>query len=183
MAIWQFRLILIPEEVLSRKFGGVLPSALSMQVAEDFSWWSEIQPDPAFERLIDSLLPPTESWSTSMRIWGHEDSDDAYVCYADERKNKVEEVAFRVDARKISQEFVRRICMIAGDLGCVLLTADYEILLPEEAMVLEAIGQSTAKKFVDDPASTLRELDQSRIQRRVSYLTNDRGTGDSPRNK
>jgi hypothetical protein len=42
------------------------------------------------------------------------------------------------------------------------MTADYEILVPDESMVLATIQNSTAKKFVDDPAATLRKLGQPR---------------------
>ena len=104
---------------------------------------------------------------------GQKHRDDAYVLYVDESKHKVEEIAFRIDANAISPELVRQICILASQLGCVLMTADYEILLPDESMVLATIRHSTAKKFVDDPVATLRKLGQPEMQKRFNNRMKD----------
>jgi len=178
MAIWQYRLILIPERMLLGKYD-VLPLSIPMELAEDFVWWSDVQPPAGFEEKIDLMLPPMESWSDRMRMWGQKHGDDAYVCYVDKSKKIVEEVSFRVDARTISQELVRRICMFATDLGCVLLTSEYEILAPDESMVVTNINCSTAKKFVDDPIAALQALDQKKMQERINHVT--KGLRDPPK--
>ena len=164
MAIWQYRLILIPEEVLLRKYDA-LPLAIPMELAEDFGWWSDSQPSAGFEQQIDLILPQMDSWSTSMRMWGQKHGDDAHVVYADESKIRVEEIGFRVDANTISPELIRWICILARQLRCVLMTAEYEILAPDESTVLTAINRSTAKKFVDDPDSTLPKYGQDQTER------------------
>jgi len=169
MAIRQYRLILLPEKVLLAKYD-VLPPEIPMEVAEDFSWWSEIQPPVGLEQQIDRILPRTDSWSTSMRMWGQEEGHDAHICYVDDSKETIEKLAFRIDARAISGDLVRDICMLASKLGCVLMTADYEILGPDESMVLTALSHSTARKFVVDPAATLQSLDHAKLQERANYL-------------
>jgi len=55
------------------------------------------------------------------------------------------------------------------------MTADYEILVPEQSMVLATIQQSTAKKFVDDPVATLRKLGQPEMQKRFNFASKDKG--------
>jgi hypothetical protein len=140
-----------------------------MELAEEFGWWSDNQPSVGFEKQIDLILPQRGSWSASMRMWGQQHGDDAHIVYIDDNKNRVEEIGFRVDANAISPELVRRICILARQLGCVLMTADYEILAPDESMVLAAINRSTAKRFVDDPESTLRSLDHRKIEERANY--------------
>jgi hypothetical protein len=40
-------------------------------------------------------------------------------------------------------------------------------------MVLANLNHSTAKKFVEDPVSTLQGLDQQKIQERANYLMKD----------
>jgi hypothetical protein len=52
MAIWQFRLNLIPEKVLLRRYE-ILPSVIPEDLAEDLPWWSDVQPPSGFERQID----------------------------------------------------------------------------------------------------------------------------------
>lgn len=178
MAVWQFRLIFLPERVLLSKYE-VLPLAIPQELAEEFSWWSDTQPPPGFEEQIDLILPQMDSWSTSQRMWGQKHRDDAHVLYVDESKSKVEEICFRIDANAISTELVKKICALARQLQCVLLTADYEILAPDESMVLNAIQHSTAKKFVDDPVATLRYLGQPEIQKRFNYPIKDKGNDPS----
>jgi len=170
MAIWQYRLILIPEEVLLNKYD-VLPLAIPMELAKEFGWWLDRQPPVDFEQQIDSILLQMDSWSTQMRMWGQKHGNDAYVCYVDESKNKVEQIAFRVDASAISRDLVRQICRLASQLRCVLMTPQYEILVPDESMVLTAIDGSTARRFIDDPESTLRSMDCKKIEEQANYLT------------
>ena len=93
MAIWQFRLILLPEEMLLQKYS-ILPPTIPRELAEDFAWWSSIQPPMGFERQIDLILPQMDSWSTEMRMRGHTESNDAHVIYVDENKEIVEENNF-----------------------------------------------------------------------------------------
>ena len=131
MAIWQYRLILIPEDVL-RKSYDVLPLAIPMDLAEEFAWWTDIQPPAGFERQIDLILPRIHAWSTSMRMWGREEGDDAHAVYEDDTKSKVMEIAFRLDANTISPDLISKICILARQWRCVLITASYEILVPDE---------------------------------------------------
>jgi hypothetical protein len=167
MAIWQVPFILIPEKVLLAKYE-VLPPAIPMELAEDYGWWSSVQPPEGFERKIDLILPQMASWSNSIRMWGQKHGNDACVCYSDESKTKVEEISVRVDARSISTELVHSICDLAKWLRSVLMTADYEILVPDDSMVLTSIDQSRGKKFVDDPISAMTSLAVPKIQERFN---------------
>ena len=155
MAIWQFRLDLIPTGALRAKFGTV-PISIPQELAEDFAWWSDVQPPAGFEARLDAILPKAKSWSEEMLIWGDERGDTASVCYDSNRK--VEWIGFRVDVRELSLGFVRDICRLADELECVLLTAAYHLIVPNEQAVLAAINQSTAKNYLDDPVSALRSL-------------------------
>ena len=108
-----------------------------------------------------------------MGMWGQEESDDACVAYSDERKDTVEEIGFRLDANKASPQLVHQICLLARQLRCVLMTAEYEILIPDEAMVLAAFNHSTARRFVENPVSTLLGLNLEKIRERANYLMRD----------
>jgi len=165
--IWQFGVILIPKSAISSE-GEALPASIP----------SEQQPAQGFEKQIDlilsPILSPTKSWSEQMQNWGGESGNDAYVCYTDEEKKVVEEIAFRLDARDISLDLIRMICTLAGQLSCVLLTADSEVLQPVESEMLAAIRNSTATKFIDDPVARLGATFVT-IRRRQSQDTPTRG--------
>ncbi len=91
-----------------------------------------------------------------MRIWGDERGDVAWVCYDD--KHKCEQIEFGIDVRQISLSFIRGICEFATRFECVLVTRAYHIIAPDEFVILGEINNSTAKKYLEDPASTLRNL-------------------------
>jgi hypothetical protein len=156
MSIWHFKVSPIPEKALCAKYGD-LPHVIATDLAEDSSLWSDIEP-LRIERLLNAILPEANSWSDSMRIWGDENSDSAWICYMDEKKERVEWVDMRIDVRNLSRPFVAAICMLAKELECVLLTDQHEIVPPNEGALLAAIDSSIAKGFLKDPISTLRSL-------------------------
>ena len=155
MAIWQFRLDLVPRNALRSKFG-LVPISIPQELAENFSWWSDIQPPSGFEARMGTILPEASSWSGEMRIWGDERGDTASVCYDSIRK--IEWVGFRVDVRRLSLGFIREICRLASELECVLLTGTYQLVAPDEQNVLTAISRSRAKQYLEDPVTTLRSM-------------------------
>ena len=155
MAIWQFRIDLIPRKAIRRIFGE-LPISLPEELAEEFLWWSDAQPPKGFEAWITVFLPEAQSWSQTMRIWGDERGDTGSVCYSN--GDQVESVGFRIDVRQLSLAFVRNICELAVRLDCMLLTGTYHLLAPDDLTVLSSINSSTAQRYLNDPVSTLREL-------------------------
>jgi hypothetical protein len=178
MAIWQWRLNLIPEIELLRKYE-VLPLIIPMESAEDGLWWTDAQPAVRVETLIDEIFPAAESWSPSMRMWGDEDGNHAYVSYLDTRRETVEQIGFRLDARSISRRLLSQICTLARRIGCVLLTSEYEVLAPDESMLFDAMIHSRARRFVENPESTLQELDKEVLRKRTDYLAKSSDTNDS----
>lgn len=178
MALWQWRLTLIPEKALLYRYE-VLPLVIPMELGEQGQWWADAQPRIHIEERIDEILVPVESWSTSMRMWGDEDGNNAYVSYVDERRETIDEIGFRLDARSIAKDLLSKVCMLTTDLGCVLLTSEYEILAPDESMLLDAMTRSNARRFVENPASTLQNLDRASLQDRIKYLTKSNKKRDS----
>jgi len=155
MAIWQFRLVLIPEDSLRVSCGSV-PTSIAEDLAEDYPWWIIVQPPNGFEGQIDSILPKAVSWSDSMKMWGNKHSDTAWVGYDD--VGSVEFIECQIDVRSYSPGFIKDVCRFAKELKCVLLTKEYDLIKPDELAVSDAINHSVAKQFVKDPISTLRGL-------------------------
>lgn len=160
MAIWQFKLRLIPESAVRAKFG-IVPISIPQEL-EDFAWWSDVQPPAGFETSIDAILPRTKSWSKEMLIWGNERSSAALVCYDSNRK--IEDVEFRIDVGGLSLTFVRSICGLAKELDCMLLTGSNHLIASDDRAILAAIRKSTAKKYLDDPVSTLLGLEPTKSE-------------------
>lgn len=126
----------------------IATSDTSLIVAEEFPWWSATHPPPGIEGRIGLVLHEVKSWSESMRLWGDEDGDNAYVCYKGDSLDQIAEIGFRLDVRYLNRSLLQAICMLANEIDCVLMTAEYLVLPPEESMVHGAIAISTAKKYL-----------------------------------
>jgi len=163
MAIWQFSLYLIPLESVNQMFSEA-PSELSMDIAEGTPWWAGHQPKSGFEDAISQILPESPSWSKSLRIWGVERSNAVLVGYLTEARQQVEEIEIRIDTSNLSNEFVLRICNWATDMGCVVRTKTYNLLRPEFFEVHEALVNSCAMRFTQDPVETLKSLKSNEFE-------------------
>jgi hypothetical protein len=64
------------------------------------------------------------------------------------------------------------ICGFAAQLSCVLLTADSEALQPVKSVVLAAIRNSTAARFLNDPVCDSRSMHVRIVQRSSSPSLN-----------
>src|ERR1700722_205315 len=127
MAIWQFGLDFIPLNVVRSNYEP-LPITIPKKMAEDFPWWADVQPPTGLEAWIDGALSRTDSLSQSMRVWGKDGGDTAFVCYDDSAKSRVTWIGFRVDVRQLSRAFVSSICMLGGRLECLLLPSTSHLL-------------------------------------------------------
>lgn len=153
MAIWQFRLGLVPKVSIHKKYE-CIPITLTKDVAEKTDWWSNINVQENIEFKISAILSEKKSWSETMRIWGDEQSDMASVYYDD--NGKIEWIGFRVDARKNFSDLIKHICKLAIQLECILMTGDNQLIAPEVEEVVLAINTSKAGRFSEDPISALR---------------------------
>ncbi|ABF42479.1 hypothetical protein Acid345_3478 [Candidatus Koribacter versatilis Ellin345] len=163
MAVWQFRVVLLPVSPLQQRLGSI-PSHIPAEIAQTTNWWRGLQPPTGFERGIDLLLPQRPPWSDNLLVWGDEDSNDAYVFYETPQKTVVEEISFRLDAREIDLHLVAGICNFARLLECVLVTGENMVIVPEQPNVLVAFLRSSAKHFVDDPENALKSIRRERLQ-------------------
>jgi len=157
MAIWQFRLDLIPRKAIFEKYD-TLPVTLPKDLVEDFPWWVGILPPKGVETAIDSVLPRAKSWSESMCLWGDERSDTASICYNNDSKEEVEWIGFRLDIRNLSIGLLEKICEFAKEIDCLLVTGSYQVLQPDKSNIIEAIHNSSANSYLRDPFSTLQKL-------------------------
>jgi hypothetical protein len=163
MAIWQFKLDLLPEEAVLERFGN-LPETIPDALVENIPWWKGSQPGERLSAVVNSLLLPTESWSESVLIWGDEDSDVVKAIYTSATREELEWLAIRIDTRKVLKEFVENVANLAKALHCVFLTAENAVLEPKACTLWEALNKSTAKGFVDDPQKALRSIEGQVIE-------------------
>lgn len=154
MAIWQYKLHLLPKQNLQKIFGSI-PDSLREDIAEEPLWWKDVILPEAIEISLDALLSPAISWSDEIRMWGDEDSNHASICY--DNAHKIEWIEFRVDARKKDNVyFIDQIYEFSKKYDCILMTFDHRIISNKKT-ILEDFNNSTACLFLTNPTEALKK--------------------------
>jgi hypothetical protein len=160
MAIWQFKTQLIPEQRVREHYGRI-PVTIPVDDTDNVQWWDGIPLPKGFEAEITAMLPVTESWSSSSHMWGDHknDTDFAWVMYTDESLTTVEAIEFRFHAAEISSAYVTQACEFAARHGCLFVdNRSRRVMMPTVASLMDGLKKSAARKFVDDPVTTLTNL-------------------------
>lgn len=152
MAVWQIVLDLIPAS--SAHIAGVAAARMRREQLDEIRpGFSDADAEVLFTRL-GTLLPEKKSWSTSLRIWGDEKTDDFQVGFDGQ---VIEDIQFRLDVADLSLPLVGGICELARHFDCLLATRDGAIVQPNREAVVRTIMQSRAMQFVRDPQRFLEE--------------------------
>jgi len=152
MALWQFVLDLVPASAAT--VAGMPAARMSREQLDAIAMnFSSAEAEALFAQL-EKLLPEKQSWSSRLRIWGDEATDDIQV-RLDEQA--IEDVRFRLNVGELSLSLVGGICAVARRFSCVLATTDGAIIQPSREAVMRGIMQSRAIHFVRDPEGFLRE--------------------------
>ena len=156
MAIWQFTVGLIPRAWAALE--GSSPELLyddegysDMSVA-----WSQNQPSENFIDFITQVLPPTESWSGEIRIWGDQTTSDIQVSYDG---TAVESVMVRIDARDDTMHLCSLIVDLARALDCLFfLPSARSIINADITAINNAANGSKAARFTAAPREFIDQL-------------------------
>lgn len=159
MAIWQFVVGLIPRTWVERD--GNVPEMLydddgyhDMSIA-----WENNQPDVNLSELISSVLPPTESWCDSLKIWGDLSRNDFQVGY---EGDNVESVKARIDTREGTSHVCAKIVELARALDCCLFfPATRAITVADVAVLSAAVQNSRAARYSAAPREFIEQLSRT----------------------
>ncbi len=157
MAIWQYRLELVPGQALFAAYG-VQPITVPEEMCDGHSWWRGVAHPLGLEEMISNILPQAVSWSDEMKMWGDKKTNDATIGYSDSGKTAVDFVEFRIDAFRVLTPYVMKLCNLAKFFDCVFVNSNRLVLEPNDSSVLSDIDHSKANRFVKDPISTLQSL-------------------------
>lgn len=150
MAIWQFKLEVIPATVIGAR--DIIPE----EEWEDCRWW--LESDVTSEMISDfaGILPPHQSWSEDLSQWGRQDSDLIEIW---RESDLVESISARIDMRQLDTSFVRRLLMITEKWQCRLVYSRYRSVLPNDYFkFMEALKESPNFKVVGAPELWLPKM-------------------------
>jgi hypothetical protein len=159
MAIWQFIVGLIP--TAWAELEGNSPEILyDRDGYNDMSTaWKQSQPDANLIAFISQVLPPTESWSDSMRIWGDQTKSDIQVSY---EGNTVSSVMVRIDTREDTLHMCSKVVELARTLDCCLfLPAARSIIEADVTVLSTAVHNSRAAHFSAAPREFIEQFSRA----------------------
>lgn len=152
MAIWQFKVEIIPEDAVAQR------QVISLEEWDEELWWLEKQPSQDFLIELANILPAHKSWSKNLCQWGRQESDLIEVW---REAGKVESISARVETRQINYNFIRQLVACVYKYHCRFVYARYRTILPlGYNEFLESLTGSPNYKVVSNPSEWLPKMAQ-----------------------
>ena len=154
VAIWQFRIELIPQGWLEA--GGDIRTLVTDEGFAAAAAWAGYR-DAQLEEAFGALLPPAKSWSAELQVWG---AQEAHCIRLRRRHGAILAVEVCLDLRDLQIGLFRAIVDLACARNLALLACETKRPIERSAeQLLRHAAASSAAHFVIDPHSFLSELD------------------------
>ena len=156
MATYQFVIELIPETWIATEKGNV-GLLFDENGFYDLSIpWGNYRLIVNLESLLSPILPEGDSWNKNLQLWGNEEYSDIQVR---SEGDGIEGIKIRLDLRGNTNNLKLDIIKLAKHLKCMLfLPTERKIIKPDISALNDAISNSSAAKFVNDPEKYFDDL-------------------------
>ncbi|MBF4484249.1 hypothetical protein [Flavobacterium sp. CSZ] len=164
MAIWQYLLIVIPENSIDKNYN-IFENNETEFLPDTDSFWEN------FDGNISSIISEMDQiikradWGNDTFInWkgngSNEEDNDACLCLND-NKSQIEEFHFRIDLRKASNiiNVLQAILNLCKKNQFVLIDLKGQIFKPEMKYIIESLKSSNAMKFIANPILFFENLE------------------------
>ncbi|PKP89081.1 MAG: hypothetical protein CVT77_18830 [Alphaproteobacteria bacterium HGW-Alphaproteobacteria-16] len=148
MARWQFELDPIPASAAS--IDGMPAIHLGPEVRAAIPLGLSPKRRAELVEALGNILPVVETWSADLRIWGNTRESDVQL-YHDEDMGIA--LKIRIDAKTFTTNLVEALCDLATAFDWVFLTDRGAVLQPQPEIVLRALLNSPARRFVENPGN------------------------------
>jgi len=148
MAVWQFDLQLMPDQIVSDA-PACIDSAISDDGLDTTNWWLTNQPNDDYRQIIANSFSPLDSWCSEILRWGDEDNVLVEAFIAD---GILKEIGVRVDVRNTDRESIARMTQLAAKLDChIYIMETQQIVTPDVDAIMPHLAKSKAVEFCRDP--------------------------------
>ena len=184
MAIYQYKIDLIPRQSIVDKYGDIPNNLLidheawerhlnKENIENDFDfedaltipWWKERKVlFNEIENFIDSITKLIE-WSkdyTDSKSYGNNDTNDFSIGLTDE--GYIGDFGVRFDLRELDKKFIENIFVLAKKIDCLLIDRKGNLFEPTFDKLVENIEQSNSFKFVSNPTDFFDKLSSAQIK-------------------
>lgn len=155
MAVWQFDLQLMPNQIVSHA-QGYIDSPITDDGLDTTNWWLSNQPNDDYRQIIASVFAPLDSWCPEILRWGDEDHVLVEAFLTDER---LEGIGIRVDVRNMDRESIAKMTQVVAKLNCSLFVMEtQQIVAPNAESFMPHLAKSSAMEFVRDPKGFIERV-------------------------
>jgi hypothetical protein len=188
MAIWQYKLKVIPKESVVKKFGTVptkleinhkdwenhwqkrlkgIKSAHDFEDAHTINWWENVHFDKAKIILSINNLVKQCNWSNAETVsWKgdtyHNEDNDVYIHF--DKSEKVVEFTFRTDLRNGLLDFLAEMLEICKKNEWLVMDVKGYLMNPNLLDVYDSVRNSDTTKFLEDPEKFFEDLNSKIIK-------------------
>ncbi|QSB25889.1 hypothetical protein [Flavobacterium sp. CLA17] len=164
MAIWQYLLIVVPENSIDSNYESIFKNNETEFLPETNSFWENFDGNiSTIISEIDKIIPKANWGNDTYLNWkgnGNNDEDnDACICLNDDT-TKIEEFQFRIDLRKASNitNTLQALLNLCQENQFVLIDLKGEIFKPELDDIFKSMTASNATRFLNDPIKFLENI-------------------------
>jgi len=129
MAVWQFDLQLMPDQVVPDA-PDCIESAITDDGLDTMNWWLANQPKDDYRQIIANAFSPLDSWCPEILRWGDENKVLVEAFISD---GTLEGIGIRVDVRNIDRELINTMTQLVAKLDCQIYVMETQQKKQREA--------------------------------------------------
>ena len=155
MAVWHFRIIFVPVDILKDHDNAIVIYITEDNINKNNPWKDQKLDFSLFEKVATE----TKSWSKGIRVWGKEHESAIEVLFEEENKKQVVEVSAKIDLRGDYLSFCLKLVELAKQVNCwIYILSTNQCFAPDMNTLLAFLRKSLAYKYMKNPEKALKEL-------------------------
>ncbi|PBI85650.1 hypothetical protein BSF41_36270 [Flavobacterium sp. ACN2] len=167
MAVWQYLLIVVPEDSIDSNYECIFQNNKTEFLPETDVFWKNFDGNiPSIISELDQIIPKANWGNETYLNWKgsgqNEEDNDACICLSDD-KSKIESFQFRIDLRKASNitDVLQSILNLCKKNHFILIDLKGEIFQPNLEDIFKSIKASNAARFLNDPIQFFEDLSKN----------------------
>jgi hypothetical protein len=167
MAVWQYLLIVVPEDSIDSNYECIFKNNKTEYLPETDVFWKNFDGDiSSIISELDQIIPKADWGNETYLNWKgsgqNEEDNDACICLSDD-KSKIESFQFRIDLRKASNitDVLQSILNLCKKNHFILIDLKGEIFKPNLEDIFKSTKASNATRFLNDPLQFFEDLSKN----------------------
>ena len=156
MAVWQFKVLLIPKAWAVEHNYNAAPLFGAESFDSSVAWSGSAMSAEQFLTAFDRILPRRSSWHEDQTAWGDDEATDIQLWM---ENGHIDEIQLRLHVGENTEDFVSKFIEAILSLDCVLFIPEKELIVePSAQNIFRLAATSRAATFVANPHGYFQNL-------------------------